>query len=145
MLVYKNPKAAEQFIEELSKMYRYILQLNETYLVPLKEELEFIQSYIYLQKIRHQGSLQFYTKVNAHSLNQLIPPLTLELLVENAIKHNAIAKDTPLHIKLSTQNGHLYLKNPIQPRLENEIPSTKVGLKNLLEKYKILDLSLIHI
>jgi len=107
--------------------------------VPLQKELEFIKSYIYLQKIRYQDNLQFHSKVSAHSLNQLIPPLTLEVLVENAIKHNAIGKDTPLHIELSTQNGHLILQNQLQPRMENNTPSTKVGLKNLLEKYTILE------
>lgn len=138
-LVYQSPKDADRFIEELSKMYRYILQLNEAYVVPLKKELEFIDSYIFLQKIRYQGNLNFESKVGAKALNQLIPPLTLEVLVENAIKHNIIANKQPLNIELTTQNGHLIVRNQYQPRMENEVTSTKVGLKNLTEKFAILE------
>lgn len=138
-LVYKNPKDADRFIEELSKIYRYILQLNEAYVVPLKEELKFIQSYIYLQKIRYQGNLNFESEVAAHVLNQLIPPLTLEVLIENAIKHNIISEKQPLNIQLTTQGEYLIVKNEYQPRIENEVTSTKVGLKNLTEKFAILE------
>jgi len=138
-LVYKDPKDAERFIEELSKIYRYILQLNETYVVPLKKEMEFIESYIFLQKIRYQNNLIFESKIDASSFQKLLPPLTLELLVENAIKHNVIAEKNPLHIKLFTQNGHLVVENNLQPRMENEIASNQIGLKNLLEKFEILE------
>ncbi len=138
-LVYKDQRGAEQFIEELSKMYRYIIQLNETYLVPLKKEMDFIDSYMYLQKIRHQNNLTYETNVLAASFQKYIPPLTLEVLVENAIKHNIIDAEKPLHIKLSSQNGHLIVENNIQPRNEDEVQSTHVGLKNLSEKFDILE------
>ncbi|MEO1262857.1 MAG: sensor histidine kinase [Bacteroidota bacterium] len=138
-LVYKDQRGAEQFIEELSKMYRYIIQLNETYLVPLKKEMDFIDSYIYLQKIRHRNNLTYESEVDAKSFQKYIPPLTLEVLLENAIKHNVIDAEKPLHIKLSSQNGHLIVENNVQPRNENEVQSTHVGLKNLSEKFYILE------
>lgn len=137
-LVYKDPKKAEQFIEELSQMYRYILQLNEAYLVPLKKEVEFIDSYMFLQKIRHPSHLTFETDISDESFQKYIPPLTLETLVENAIKHNIIDAETPLHIKLSSQNGHLIVENNIQPRNETEVQSNHIGLQNLTEKFQIL-------
>lgn len=138
-LVYKDQRKADQFIEELSKIYRYILQLNETYLVPLSKELEFIESYIFLQKIRFQNNLSYSTDIDAQTINKFIPPLTLEVLVENAIKHNAIEKDQPLHIKIFTENGYLIVENNVQPRNGDEIQSTQVGLKNLFEKFSILE------
>ena len=139
-LVYQSPQEAERFIEELSNIYRYILQLNEKYVVPLKKELDFIESYIFLQKIRYQNNLTFDADIDSHSTDKMIPPLTLELLVENAIKHNVIAEDQPLNIKLFTENGHLVVKNNLQPRMEPKNNSMQIGLKNLLEKFEILDM-----
>ena len=138
-MVYKDQRGAEQFIEELSKIYRYIIQLNETYLVPVKKEIEFIGSYMYLQKIRHQNNLTYETELSVESYQKFIPPLTLEVLVENAIKHNVIDAEKPLHIKFSSQNGHLIVENNVQPRNENEVQSTHIGLKNLSEKFQILE------
>ncbi len=138
VLVHKNPHDAERFIEELSKIYRYILQLNASYLVPLKKELAFVESYIFLQRIRYRENLQFHSTVNAQSINYMLPPLTLELLIENAIKHNAIGSETPLTIELIVENDYLLVRNKIQLRMESEIFSTKVGLKNLTDKYAIL-------
>lgn len=138
-LVYQDPRSAEQFIEELSKIYRYVIQLNETYLVPLKKEVDFIESYFFLQKIRFQNNLTLDASIDAEVLQKFIPPLTLEVLMENAIKHNTIGKETPLHIKITNHNGSLIVENNIQPRDEHEVDSTQVGLKNLKEKFMILD------
>jgi hypothetical protein len=138
-LVHENPHTSERFIEELSKIYRYILQLNETYLVPLKKEIAFIDSYIFLQKIRYQDNLFFHIHIEESFYDKLLPPLTLEVLVENAIKHNVIDAKQPLHISLSIENDYLLIKNNIQARNEEEVDSTQVGLNNLLEKYQILE------
>ena len=138
-LVHEDSNTSERFIEELSKIYRYILQLNETYLVPLKKEMEFIESYIFLQKIRYQDNLIFNAEINLAAYQKLLPPLTLEVLIENAIKHNVIDAQHPLRIRLYIQNNYLLVENNIQPRNEDEIESTQVGLKNLLEKYQILE------
>ncbi|MCG8328410.1 MAG: histidine kinase [Chitinophagales bacterium] len=138
-LVHEDSNTSERFIEELSKIYRYILQLNETYLVPLKKEMEFIESYIFLQKIRYQDNLVFNAEISLAAYQKLLPPLSLEVLIENAIKHNVIDAQHPLRIRLHIQNNYLLVENNIQPRNEDEIESTQVGLKNLLEKYQILE------
>lgn len=138
-LVYKDQRSAEQFIEELSKIYRYIIQLNETYLVPLSKELEFVNSYMFLQKIRFQDNLTYELNIDVACYQKYLPPLTLEVLFENAIKHNIIAADQKLHIKLYSENDYLIIENNIQPRNEQEIQSNQVGLKNLSEKFQILE------
>ena len=138
-LVYQNPREAEQFIEKLSEIYRYILQLSGSHLVPLKQEMEFIESYIFLQKIRYRENLVFNWNLKLHTLQQLVPPLTLQVLVENAIKHNIISPEQPLRIRISSTGDFLLVENNLQQRIENKMGSTQIGLKNLQEKYAILD------
>lgn len=138
-LVYKDARIAERFIEELSKIYRYILELNDAYVVPLKKELEFIESYIYLQKLRYEENLHFESKIDAEALSLMLPPLTLELLVENAIKHNVIAPDHPLFIELSIEENQLIVKNNLQARMEKNKTSLSIGIKNLKAKYQMLE------
>ncbi len=138
-LVYKNPRNAEKFIEELSKIYRYIIELNETYLVPLKKELEFIDSYMYLQRIRFHNNLTYEVNIDLENYQKYIPPLTLEVLLENAVKHNVIDEQRPLHIKIHSRENLLIVENNIQLRMENKIKSTRIGLQNLIEKFEILD------
>ena len=139
LLVYKDPRIAERFIEELSKIYRYILELNDAYVIPLKKELDFIESYIYLQKLRYEENLHFESKIEAEALNKMLPPLTLELLVENAIKHNVIAPDNPLYIELSIVDDELVVTNNLQPRMDNHKTSLSIGIKNLKAKYEMLE------
>ncbi|BDD07846.1 histidine kinase [Fulvitalea axinellae] len=138
-MVHKDPMGAERFIEELSKIYRYILQLNEAYLVPLEKELDFIKSYVYLQKIRYGNNLIFESSIDSESIKKNIPPLTLEVLVENAIKHNALSESRPLRIRLQAKGKTLYVRNNIQIRNERVEKSTQVGLKNLKDKFLILE------
>ncbi|MEN0005454.1 MAG: histidine kinase [Bacteroidota bacterium] len=138
-LVHKDAHIAERFIEELSKIYRYILELNNAYVVPLRKELDFIQSYIYLQKLRYEDNLHFDSKIDAEALSLMLPPLTLELLVENAIKHNVIAPDHPLFIELSVQGKELIIKNNLKPRMEKNKTSLSIGIKNLKAKYQMLE------
>lgn len=138
-LVHKNPFVAERFIEELSKIYRYILELSDAYVVPLSKELDFIQSYIYLQKLRYEENLHFESTIDAEALNLMLPPLTLELLVENAIKHNVIAPDSPLYINLSIEGKELVVRNNLQPRMEKNKASLSIGIKNLKAKYQMLE------
>lgn len=138
-LVHEDAHTSERFIEELSKIYRYILQLNETYLVPLSKELDFVHSYVFLQKIRYQDNLIFNIDIPDEYQHKLLPPLTLEILIENAIKHNTIDSKKPLTINLKIQEENLIVKNNKQARNEEEVDSTQVGLNNLIEKYQILE------
>ncbi|MCK5066957.1 MAG: sensor histidine kinase [Bacteroidales bacterium] len=129
-LINTDADRATQFVNKLSDVYRYVLEQRENELVPLNEELKFLEDYIYLQKIRFGENLQ----VN-HSLDldqtRMVIPLSLQLLVENAIKHNEISGEHPLHIDiLSTEQGHVIIKNNLRKKEVTE-PSLGMGLENL--------------
>lgn len=137
-LVYQSPETADRFIGELSNMYRYIIQLNADFLVSLKREMEFIDSYLFLQKIRHQDHILVEKNIPADYLQRELPPLTLEVLVENAIKHNMVSATHPLTIQIYVEDDFLIVKNNIQSRNE-DVVSTLTGIKNLNEKFRILN------
>ncbi|MBC8047305.1 MAG: histidine kinase [Fimbriimonadaceae bacterium] len=136
-LIDTDPQKAKDFLQELSKVYRYVLEHKDDLVVEIKEELSFIQSFIYLNKIRFGESLQFDTQIDAHAAKQYIPPLSLQLLVENAIKHNIVSSEKPLRIGISNENGYLIVKNNLQLRTE-KIISTGIGLENLKERYRLI-------
>ncbi len=136
-LIDTDKEKAKEFLLELSKVYRYVLEQNDNLVVELREELKFINSYIYLNKIRFGDNLIFTTDIDAQNLNKFIPPLTLQSLVENAIKHNIISESKPLTIKITNNAGILIVTNNLQIRNER-IVSTGIGLKNLKERYFLL-------
>ena len=103
--------------------------------VPLKDEIDFLNSYIFLQKIRHEGNLEISINIDAQKLNNYIPPLSLQMLVENAIKHNVISGKKPLKIEIFNNNDFLIVKNNLQAK-DSINESTKIGLNNLTERYK---------
>lgn len=137
-LVHDDPDLAELFISRLTRVYRYVLDFRGEDLVPIEEELEFIKSYFFLQQIRFGNNLRMYTQAPENILHQYIPPMTLQMLVENAIKHNIISRDQPLTIELYAEgNDFLVVKNNYQKRSEN-VESTGLGLENLQARYKFL-------
>lgn len=136
-LIETDQEKARQFVQELSKVYRYVIDHKDDMVVELSEELNFIHSYIFLHKIRFGNNLNYDTRIDAGSLKKFIPPLTLQLLVENAIKHNIISSDKPLHIEILSENGGLLVRNNFQPRAE-KINSTGIGLQNLKERYRLV-------
>lgn len=136
-LIDTDPAKAKEFTQELSKVYRYVLEHKDDMVVTVREELDFIHSFIYLNRIRFGENLQFSTHIDAISLNKYIPPLTLQILIENAIKHNIISTDKPLHISVKDNADHLIVQNDLQLRTE-KIESTGIGLKNLKERYKLI-------
>lgn len=134
-LIDTQPDKAKEFISKFSKIYRRVLDVKEKVVVSLKEEVEFLNSYIYLQKIRYQGNLELSINIDAQKLNSYILPLSLQMLVENAIKHNIISEKKTLKIEVFNNNDSLIVKNNLQPKdAVNE--STKIGLNNLAERYK---------
>ena len=137
-LIDSDKEKAKQFLLELSKVYRYVLEQNDNLVVELKEELKFINSYIYLNKIRFGDNLVFNTDIDAGILGKFIPPLTLQSLVENAIKHNIISENKPLTIHITNNKDQLIVTNNLQIRSE-KIVSTGIGLKNLQERFLILN------
>lgn len=136
-LIDSDKEKAKHFLLELSKVYRYVLEQNDNLVVELKEELKFINSYIYLNKIRFGDNLIFETDIDANNLSKFIPPLTLQSLVENAIKHNIISENKPLTIRITNDRDRLIVTNNLQTRNE-KIISTGIGLKNLKERYFLL-------
>ena len=137
-LVHDDPDLAEAFISKLTKVYRYVLDLKDRATVPLPDELEIIKSYFFLQQIRFGNSLRMYTQVDPKWLNKSIPPLTLQLLVENAVKHNIVSRDNPLTVELYVEDsGFFVVKNNYQLRTD-EVESTGIGLENLQARYEFL-------
>jgi sensor histidine kinase YesM len=137
-LISEDPRQAELFAEELSTVYRYLLRSNESPLTPLANELEFIRSYFQLLKTRHGAALQMEMQIDPTHEQLQLPPLTLQLLIENAVKHNIILPEKPLVISLSTdRQQRLVVSNNLQ-RKQSRILSNGVGLSNILTKYQVL-------
>jgi hypothetical protein len=136
-LVHKNPDKAIEFINEFSKIYRYVLEVSGKVVVELSQELDFLQSYFFLQKIRFGENLKIEINVASEKLQEFVPPLSLQLLAENAIKHNEISTARPLHIFISTEENFLVVKNDLQLR-DEKVESTGIGLKNLSSRYELI-------
>jgi two-component system LytT family sensor kinase len=129
-LINTDTEKATRFVHKLSDVYRYVLEQRENELVPLKEDLKFMEDYVFLQKIRFGENLQIRNSMEL-DLNRMVIPLSLQMLVENAIKHNEISGEHPLLIELSsTGKGHVIVKNNLQ-RKEVSEPSLGTGLENL--------------
>jgi two-component system, LytTR family, sensor kinase len=136
-LVRKDKDAAEKFLNEFSQVYRYILEVSGKQVIELKEELNFTRSFIYLHQIRFDNAIQTDISIEASKLNALIPPLALQTLIENVLKHNKISVDKPIYITISNSDNVLYIKNNLQPKL-SVTPSNGIGLKNLTKRYLLI-------
>jgi sensor histidine kinase YesM len=138
-LVEEDPKRAVRFIEELSNIYRYLLQSNEKELIPLSRELEFIDAYSFLLQTRFEDGLHLSVEVEPLLMDCLLPPLTLQILVENAVKHNMVSAATPLTIRIyNDAAGNLTVVNNLRKR-KITVPSHKMGLVNVAAKYRLLN------
>lgn len=134
-LITLEPLLAEKFTEQLSKAYRYVLEHKGDDMVTLKTELEFIYSYIFLIDIRFKDKLKINLDIPADKMNWLLPPLTLQLLIENAIKHNVVSKRSPLEIDIFIdKNDYLCVRNNLQIR-DDKMASSRVGLRNISNRY----------
>lgn len=137
-IIPENADAAVSFTEKLSEVYRYILQNKDRELVSLSEEIEFVKSYLYLLRMRYPDNLSVEFKINYQYMDLTIPPLTLQMLAENAIKHNVVSKARPLKIEIYIENGKsVIVKNNLQPK-DSLDKSTKTGLENIRKRYSIL-------
>lgn len=136
-LIGINQKLAVNFLDKMSKVYRYILKNRENEVVPLSEELKFVQLYIDLQKTRFEDSVQVITNIDEEYLHRKIAPVTLQNLVENAIKHNIADSDSPLIIELFTDNDNLIVRNNLQKKIFVET-SNKQGLASMQSLYMFL-------
>jgi two-component system LytT family sensor kinase len=141
-LISEDEAEAEKFLNEMSKVYRYMLRNDEDQLVPLQTELAFIGSYVYLLKARYGEGLNVLIEIDDSQRDKLIAPLTLQMIIENAIQQNAINKSKPLEICISTdENESLTVKNNIQPKIALQTTDHEAGIDNLINKYKLLNAS----
>ncbi|GAB3794833.1 hypothetical protein GCM10028819_09750 [Spirosoma humi] len=137
-LIGDDTERAEEFLDELCKVYRYLLRANEHELIDLHTELQFIRSYYHLLKTRYSESLQLVINVDPIYEPYWLPSLTIQLLLENAVKHNIVDKAQPLLVTISTgPDGLLTVQNNLQPKLQ-PLPSTQVGLRNIMTKFQLL-------
>lgn len=137
-LIPENQQKAVEFTSRFSKLYRRLLELHEQPLISLGEELEFAESYIYLQKMRFSDTLKVEIEAPDAIRRHCLPPFTLQILLENAIKHNIAAEDRPLHIRVAPSPGcKLEVSNTLQPR-GAPAESTGLGLTILKSRYKLI-------
>jgi LytS/YehU family sensor histidine kinase len=134
-LVYKDQDKAVDFISQLSKVYRYLLDSPNSELITLSEELKFMESYTYLLKIRFDKNLDFKIDIPQTKHHLFLPPMALQLLIENAIKHNEVSVDLPLRISIEEYEDVLEVKNNLQVR-SNKEQSSNTGLNNIRQRYK---------
>jgi uncharacterized membrane-anchored protein YhcB (DUF1043 family) len=135
--IAKDKGQAIDYVEQLSDYFRIILEQREKEVITLKEELELADRYLFLQKQRFGDNLVVIRTIPDELMDSLIPPMTIQLLVENAIKHNIISRLKPLTIELYVSDNFLIVSNTLQEKMQKE-PSTGVGLNNIVHRYLIL-------
>lgn len=139
-LIADDPSKAERFVDELSSVYRYLLQANDRELTPLATEMKFIYSYYHLLETRYGEGIILQVTIDNVCQECLLPPLTLQLLIENAVKHNIVSPNHPLTIQIFTKGGNvLVVRNNLQRKGTSRFTSTKKGLQNISMKYRLLN------
>lgn len=133
-----NPGQAIDFVQQLSRVYRHILEVKNEQSILLKEELEVLQAYAFLLKTRFGDNLDISIRVAEEKLQQKIVPLSLQILMENAIKHNIVSSARPLRIDVFTRDGRLIVSNNLQKKNQS-YESTGIGLENIRNRYLLLD------
>ncbi|WHF50758.1 2TM domain-containing protein [Chryseobacterium gotjawalense] len=136
-LIDENSEQAQRFTSSMSKIYRYVLEQKDKELVTVEEEIEFARTYCDLLKTRFEDSVTFDFNVNERDLKSYVVPLSLQLLLENCIKHNFATSGKPLNIKIYSENGYLFIENNLQQR-EQVKESAGIGLSNIVQRYALL-------
>jgi sensor histidine kinase YesM len=136
-LIINQPQQAHLFNNKLAQVYKYFLINRTRELISLKDEMEFIDDYFFLLQIRHDSKLHLHVQLDEENGKTLIPPCALQVLVENAIKHNEFSEDYPLHIRISMNGQYIRVSNNSKPK-PYSVNSTGIGLKNLGSRYRII-------
>lgn len=136
-LINNEVEIANQFVGKLSLIYRYILDNSAKTKIALKEEIAFIKNYFYMHQIRNKGKINLNIDIKENEYEYNILPVSLQLLVENAIKHNMATAKKPLKIHIYLEDGYIVVHNNIQ-KMATQIVSTKIGLKNLSERVRLI-------
>ncbi|WP_298507543.1 sensor histidine kinase [uncultured Kordia sp.] len=137
-IIDQNSKEdAKQFVDKLSDVYRYILDAGDANVIPLRDELKFARAYIHIQQERFGPNLKLHWELPETALDRMIVPMSLQLLLENAIKHNVISRSKPLTVHIAVQDDYLVVHNKIQPK-STQLPSTKLGLINIEKRHALI-------
>jgi hypothetical protein len=137
-LIFANQETAAQFVRQLAKVYRYVLENRERELITMAEEMTCLESYRYLVEMRFAPNLKFEIDVPAAYKEMRIVPMTLQMLIENAIKHNIVSKNKPLTVRITaTPDKFIHIANNFQPKTTKEY-SSGLGLKNIVSRYGFL-------
>jgi len=134
-LISKDKKQSQRYLEKFAEVYRIILQSSSEELVELHQELDFISAYMYLLQIRFEDTIQLSVNIPKEVRHTYLPPLTLQMLIENAIKHNIVTETKPLIIDISVVNQMVIIQNNLQEKKVSEYESSKSGLKNIKRRY----------
>ncbi|EJG02531.1 sensor histidine kinase [Flavobacterium sp. F52] len=137
-LIYEDQKEAASFLENITRVYRYMISNSNKDTITVKEEIEFLNAYFYLLKKRLGEKIDLKIEVDSSSLALHLPPLTLQLLVENAVKHNMATLANPLTISVFSDSGDIVVRNNLQRTAGKTLVSTGIGNKNIQFRYKIL-------
>lgn len=137
-LIEEDAPQAERFVEEIASVYRYLLRANEMQMATLGSELDFAHSYFHLLRTRYGANIYLEQAIDACYNDHRIPPLTLQLLLENAVKHNVVLPEEPLYIRIETRpDEHLVVRNNLQ-RKNTRVLSNQVGLATIATQYRLL-------
>lgn len=138
-LIPLDTNASVEFVRQFSKVYRYVLKSHEKELMELDTELDFIDAYLYLLKKRFGESLRIVVRVDEEIRQHYIVPMALQMLVENAVKHNIVSKNKPLQINILTEDDQLLIvQNNLQRKEVEDLESTQFGLTNISQRYEFL-------
>jgi two-component system, LytTR family, sensor kinase len=138
-LIAEDCDAAERYLDEMSKVYRYMLRTDEEQLVTLETEMKFLSSYLHLLNTRYGTGLQVKINFNESDKSKLLPPLTLQVLIENAFTQNTMSKASPLVISIESTAGGLLICNNRQARIMTGSMEYEAGLDNIVRKYELLN------
>ena len=135
-LVHDDQDKAVEFIRKLSQVYRYVLDTKDKEVVTIGEEMTFLMSYLYLQKIRFDDNLRYHIDIPPESEKNFIVPISLQMLLENAIKHNIVSQSKPLHVEIVATDDYLIVRNNLQEKMHKD--STGIGLSNIKDRYSYM-------
>ena len=135
-LIDEDKELSKEFVDDLSSVYRYVLKHKDEEVVTVKSELDFIHSFTSLLKRRHGDRIHFHYDIDIDQYNKGVPPMALQLLVENAVKHNIASKNRPLTVEIFSANNQLVVRNNLQKK--SNVKSNGIGLKNIQQRYDFL-------
>jgi len=133
-LIQESPAKAEKFIREFAATYQFLLKTRDEYLIEIKEELDFVKSYLYLQSIRYEEALNLDINLSKEHQKSYIPPLALQMLVENIFKHNTVSSDFPIKVSIYSEENQLVVSNSLKPK-RSVAKSFGIGLSNIQNRY----------